>query len=105
MPGKGGKCCPKERHSCCHLTQHIRSGYEGLLIAVPLEYWPSQRDTDPVRLAERLLHLARHVDPRRVGLSKRKPKPKTPKGYVDGATAHAHVATAHVLAQAKAGRS
>ena len=90
--------------SCFHLAQHIKSGYEGLLIAVPPEYWPSQHDADPVRLAERLLHLARHIDPRRVVLSKRKPKPKTPKGYVDGATARAHVATARVLALAKAGR-
>jgi hypothetical protein len=79
--------------SCFHLAQHIKSGYEGLLIAVPPEHWPSQHDADPARLAERLLHLARHIDPRRVALSKRKPKPKTPKGYVDGATARAHVAT------------
>jgi IS4 transposase len=89
--------------SCFHLAQHIKSGYEGLLIAVPPEHWPSQHGADPARLAERLLHLARQVDPRRVAISKRKPKPKTPQGYVDGATARAHVATARVLAQAKAG--
>ncbi len=95
---------PAPAVSCSHLAQHIKSGYEGLLIAVPPEHWPSQHDADPVRVAERLLHLARHIDPRQVALSKRKPKPKTPKGYVDGATAQAHVATARVLAQAKAGR-
>jgi IS4 transposase len=95
---------PAPEVSCFHLAQHVKSGYEGLLIAVPPEHWPSQDDADPARLAERLLHLARHIDPRRAALSKRKPKPKTPKGYVDGATARAHVATARVLAQAKAGR-
>ena len=95
---------PAPEVSCFHLAQHIKSGYEGLLIAVPPEHWPSQHDADPVRLAERLLHLARHINPRQVALSKRKPKPKTPKGYVDGATARAHVATARVLALAKAGR-
>ena len=95
---------PPPEVSCFHLAQHIKSGYEGLLIAVPPEHWPFQHDADPARLAERLLHLARHTDPRQVALSKRKPKPKTPRGYVDGATARAHVAAARVLAQAKAGR-
>ena len=95
---------PAPEVSCFHLAQHIKSGYEGLLIAVPPEHWPSQHDADPVRLAERLLHLARHIDPRQVALSRRKPKPKTPKDYVDGATARAHVATARVLALNKAGR-
>ena len=89
--------------SCFHLAQHIKSGYEGLLIAVPPEHWPRWDGADPARLAKRLLHLARHIDPRQVALSKRKPKPKTPKGYVDGATARTHVATARVLARAKAG--
>ncbi len=95
---------PAPEVSCFHLAQHVRSGYEGLLIAVPPEHWPSQHDADPARMAERLLHLAQHIDPRSVALSKRKPKPKTSKGYVDGATARAHVATARILAQAKTGR-
>ncbi len=95
---------PAPEVSCFHLAQHVRSGYEGLLIAVPPEHWPSQHDADPARMAERLLHLAQHIDPRSVALSKRKPKPKTSKGYVDGATARAHVATARILAQAKPGR-
>jgi len=38
---------------------------------------------------------------RQVATSKSKLKAKTPKGYVDGRTARAHVATARVLAQAK----
>ena len=95
---------PAPKVSYFHLAQHIKSGYEGLLIAVPPKHWQSQYDADPARPAERLLHLARHIDPRRVALSKRKPKPKTPKSYVDDATARVHVATARVLAQTKAER-
>ena len=94
---------PAPEVSCFHLAQRVRSGYEGLIIAVPPECWPSWHQADPVRLAERLLRLARNIDPRQVAISKRKSKPKTPKGYVDGKTARAHVATARVLAQAKAG--
>jgi hypothetical protein len=43
--------------------------------------------------------MARHINPRQVGTSKRKPKPKSPKGYVDAKTARSHLATARVLAQ------
>ena len=88
--------------STFHLAHQIRSSYEGLLIAVPPEHWLPWHKADPCHLAERLLALARHIDPRRVATSKRKPKPKTPKDYVDGKTARTHVATARVLAQAKA---
>jgi len=52
-------------------------------------------------LADRLLQLARNVDPRQVATSKREPKVAKPKEYIDGATARAHVATARVLAQAR----
>ncbi len=86
--------------STFHLALQIKSSYEGLLIAVPPEHWPSPQQADPVGLAERLLTLARRINPRQVAISKRKPKPKTPKGYVDGKTARAHVATARILAQA-----
>ena len=87
--------------STYHLALQIRRSYEGLLIAVPPKCWSSWQQADPERLAERLLSLARHISPRQVATSKRKPKPKTPKGYVDGKTARAHVATARILAQAR----
>jgi IS4 transposase len=94
---------PPPEVSTYHLALHVRAGYEGLLIAVPPEHWTSWHAADPAHLAERLLQLARRIDPRQVAPSKRKPKPKpkTPKGYVDGKTARAHVATARVLAQAR----
>ena len=87
--------------SCFHLAQQVRGGYEGLLIAMPLEHWPRWDQADPARVAQHLLRLARNINLRRVATSKRQPKPKTPKGYVDGKTARTHVATARVLAQAK----
>jgi IS4 transposase len=92
---------PPPEVSTYHLALQVRGSYQGLLIAVPPEHWPSRHEADPSRLAERLLQLAHHIDPRQVSTSKRKPKPKTPKGYVDGQTARAHVATARVLAQAR----
>ena len=91
---------PLPEVSTYHLALHIRSGYEGMLIALPPEQWPSY-DGDPTSLADRLLRLARNIDPRQVATSKRGPKITKPKGYVDGALARAHVSTARVLARAR----
>jgi len=92
---------PPPEVSAYHLAVHIRSGYDGMLIALPPEQWPSY-DGDPTALADRLLRLARNIDPRQIAVSKRRPKVTKPKPYVDGAIARAHVATARVLAQARA---
>jgi IS4 transposase len=92
---------PPPEVSTYHLALQIRSSFQGLLIAVPPRGWPSWHEADPNRLIERLLCLARHINPRQVATSKRKSKPKAPKGYADGKTARAHVATARVLAQAR----
>jgi len=92
---------PPPEVSAYHLALHVRGGYEGMLIALPPEQWRSY-DGDPTGLADRLMQLARNVDPRQVATSKRGPKAAKHKGYVDGATARAHVATARVLAQARA---
>jgi len=62
---------------------------------------PRWHGADPSGLARHLLRLARDINPRQVATSKRGPKAAKPKGYVDGKIAHAHVATARVLAQAK----
>ena len=87
--------------SLFHLAVHIRSGYEGLAIALPPEHWHATIEGGTSGLIERLLQLARLVDPKRVAASKRGPKAKAPKGYVDGKTARAHLATARVMAKAK----
>ena len=88
--------------SCFHLAVQIRGGYEGLLIALLPEHWPHWNNADPAGLAQHLLRLARNINPRQVAISKRGPKIAKPKGYVDGKTARAHVATTRLLAKAKA---
>ncbi len=85
--------------SCFHLAVQVRGGYEGLLIALPPEHWPRWNEADPAGLAQHLLRLARNINPRQVATSKRGPKAAKPKGYLDGKTARAHVATARLLAK------
>jgi hypothetical protein len=92
---------PSPEVSTCHRARPIRSSFQGLLIAVPAECWPAWHKADPCRRVEPLLCLARPLDPRQVVTSKRKPRPKTPKGDVDAKAAHTHVATARVRAQAR----
>ena len=92
---------PPPEVSAFHLALHIRSGYEGMLIALPPEQWPACNGA-PTALADRLLQLARNIDPRQVATSRRGPKIPKPKGYVDGAVARAHVSTARVLANGRA---
>jgi len=87
--------------STYHLALHIRSSYEGMLIALPPEQWRSSNG-EPTALADRLMQLARNIDPRQVATSKRGLKVAKPKGYVDGAVIRAQVSTARVLAQARA---
>ena len=94
---------PTLQVSSYHLALQIRSGYEGMLIALPAERW-STGDTGPAAVAAHLTRLARNVVPRQVAATPRGPKPASKKGYVDAAVARAHVATARVLAQAEAKR-
>ena len=70
---------PPPEVSTYHLALHIRSGYEGMLIALPPEQWRSY-DGDPTGLADQLLQLARNIDPRQFATSKRSPKVAKPKG-------------------------
>ncbi len=84
--------------SCFHLAVQVRGGYEGLLIALPPEYWPCWNEADPAGLAQHLLRLARHLNPRQVATSRRGPETAKPKGYAGGKTARAHVAIARLLA-------
>lgn len=100
-PASAPPSAPLAGVSCFHLAQQVRAGYEGLLIALPPERWPRWNEADPAGLAQRLLSLARAINPRAVATSKRGPKTSKPKPYVDGKVARAHAATARVLAQAK----
>ena len=90
--------------STYYLALLIRSGYEGMLVALPAPTWQPWSEAEPAVIAQRLLELAQHIDPRRVRTNKRGPKMDKPKGYVDKALARAHVSTARVLKQAMANR-
>ncbi|MDP4022947.1 IS4 family transposase, partial [Methylobacterium sp. NEAU 140] len=65
--------------SLYHLVLQIRSGYDGLCIALPPEHWAACGPIDPPALAARLLSLARRIDPARVRAGRRKPKDRTAK--------------------------
>ena len=87
--------------STYHLSVQVKSGYEGMLIAVPAEHWPSAASQDPQALAQTLLRLAQRILPKQVATSKRGPKTIQPKGYVDARVASAHVSTARLIKQAR----
>ncbi len=94
---------PKPEVSFFHLVVQIRSGYDGMMIALPSEHWTASENAT-FGLADRLLQLARRIRPKSIAVSKRAPKAKKPKGYVEAVTARAHVATTHVMAKAKLAR-
>lgn len=84
--------------STFHVAQHVKAGYEGMLIALPPEHWSQYADDDPpTELAKRLLWLAKRIRPHQVATSKRGPKIPRPIGYVDAALARAHLSTARLL--------
>jgi len=85
--------------SIFHLTVQVRSGYEGMQIALPPELL-----SIPVAaqgLAQHLLALARNIQPKAVAKSKRGPKVPKPKEWLEGKAANAHVSTDRVLKAAK----
>lgn len=92
---------PELEVSTYHLSVQVKSGYEGMLIAVPAEHWPSAANQDPQALAQTLLRLAQRILPKQVATSKRGPKTIQPKGYVDARVASAHVSTARLIQQAR----
>lgn len=86
--------------STYHLTVEIVSGYEAMIMLLPAEHLPCA-DDDPGHLLQRLLRLARGLNPRQLASSKRGPKKsRTQAGYVDAATARSHVSTARVIEKA-----
>ena len=87
--------------SLFHLAQAIRSGYGGLVIALGPGCGPLCEPADPTALAERLLALARRIDPQRIATSPRGPKRKAAKPYIVADQARAHLATARLLAKTK----
>ena len=81
--------------STFHLAVQVRSGYEGMQIALPSDYLSLQTTSET--LAERLLALARNIKPKQVAKSIRGPKIAKPKEWLEGKAANAHVSTDRVL--------
>ena len=92
---------PQLEVSTYHLAVHIRSGYEGMMVALPHSTWAPWTNAHPQQAAQRLLQLALRVNPKHVATSKRGAKNQKPKSYVDTVTAQTHFSTAKVLKQAK----
>lgn len=85
--------------SIFHLAVHVRSGYEGMQIALPAENFPLEKTSQG--LAERLLALARLIKPKAVAKNPRGPKVAKPKAWLEGKAAQTHFSTARVLKAAK----
>jgi hypothetical protein len=81
--------------SIFHLAVQVRSGYEGMQIALPPDYLLLQSTS--ATLAQRLLALARNIKPKQVAKSIRGPKIAKSKEWLEGRAANAHVSTARVL--------
>ena len=88
--------------SMFHLTVQVRSGYEGMQIALPPELLSIP--IPAAGLAAYLLALAKNVLPKAVAKSKRGPKVPKPKEWLEGKAANAHVSTDRVLKAAKTKR-
>ncbi|AUG44109.1 IS4 family transposase [Pseudomonas chlororaphis] len=87
--------------SIYHLAIQVRAGYEGMQIALPVEYLPI---VSMEKLAQRLLELAKNIQPKQVAKSQRGPKVPKPRTWVQGTAVHAHVSTDRVIKAAKTKR-
>jgi len=67
--------------STYYIAVDLRAEYEGMLIALPAEAWQSWSDATPRDIADRLLELARRLNPKRLATHKRGPKIKKPRGW------------------------
>ena len=85
--------------SIFHLAVHVRSGYEGMQIALPAEHFPLEKN--PLGLAARLLALARLIKPKQIAKNPRGPKVSKPKEWLEGKAARKHLSTDRVLKAAK----
>ena len=87
--------------SAYHLAESACSAYAGMMVALPEEVRRSERERTVQAMVERLLSLARHVRPEQIRISRRGPKVKVEKSYVDSRSAQAHASTARVLRNAR----
>lgn len=83
--------------SSYYLATEIKAQYLGMMTAVAVRAWEAYDALTSPQLGRTLLKIARHVDPMTLRKHPRGPKQHKKKGYVSGAAARRHVATARVL--------
>jgi IS4 transposase len=84
--------------SLYYVAHEIRTGYRGMMVAVPFEAWQHYDGLSHKELGRAFLDVAAHVDPKTLRKHPRGPKKLVKKGYAPGHIARSHVATARVLA-------
>jgi len=88
---------PQLEVSTYHLAVHLRSTYEGMLIALPAPCWQRWAVVETDEFIQRLLLLAGRANPKSLATAKRGPKIKRTKPYIEGLAASSHFATARIL--------
>jgi len=83
--------------STYYIVDDIRPIYRGMMRIVPDDAWATLPTEDPIRLAQTLRQIAKHVVPRTLRKHPRAPKHKKPKGYAMRGAVQKHVATARAL--------
>jgi len=78
-------------------ASEIRTHYAGMMMAVAPTAWERYDRLTPVQLAQALLNMATHANPKALRKHLRSTRSETNKGFVPGAVVRRHVATARVL--------
>lgn len=83
--------------SSYYVADEIRTHYAGMMMAVAATAWARYETLTATQLAQALLEMAQRANPKKLRKHPRGPKTPKKKGYVSGAIARRHVATARVL--------
>ena len=78
-------------------ASEIRTHYAGMMMAVAPDAWERYDKLTPAQLAQVLLDMATHANPRALRKHPRSGRSETKKGFVPNAVVRRHVATARVL--------
>ena len=80
-----------------YVATEVRANYAGMMRAVTVAAWKQYDTMYASQLAQVLLQIAEHANPKTLRKHPRGPKLPKKKGYVPGADARRHVSTARVL--------
>ena len=85
--------------SLYYVANEIRTGYRGMMIAVPTTVWDRYDGLSDKDLSRAFLEMAARADPSTLRKHPRGAKKVVKKGYAPGHVARSHVATARVLSK------